>query len=92
MEKTLNREEAISILYDVINSDIINDEIADKLQEIANLIETEGQWHIDAFGMNAKDYGKLIVSPLCSINGVIQESYKAHIKECNEIVEKYRWK
>lgn len=39
----ITREEAITTLYDVINSGIISDELEGKLQDIASCIDNEEQ-------------------------------------------------
>lgn len=41
MSNMITRTEAISALYEIINSGIISEELEDKLQEVANLIEIE---------------------------------------------------
>lgn len=37
----MGRKEAVNVIYEIINSDIINEELEDKLNEIANCIEDD---------------------------------------------------
>lgn len=90
-KKMLTRQEAIEALWEFVDNPVISEELSDKLQEIANLIETEEDYGIDPFGMKQEDYSLLCVSPLMSINGVVQQSYLDHCEKVNKIIDKYSW-
>ena len=51
----ITRERAISVIYQLINSGVLNEELEDQLQDIANCIEEE-KLGIHAWGMYYEDY------------------------------------
>ena len=92
MKNMLTRNEAVEALYRVINSNILNQEIVNDLEEIANLIDTEGEFEINPFGMSREEYAELYAAPLKAVDGVITERYIRHCEKCEEIIERYKWK
>ena len=87
------REEAIDSLYRVINSGIIEDELADELQEVANLVEFEMKGE-HFWGRPYKECDKLITFHREDLmtNDLIEEARQQHlnarfIPASNEIEE-----
>ena len=80
----ISRDEAIQVLYQVMNSGIISEDIEEELQDIANCIEGEKKglflWgadddHIDLFTARRED--------------LIDDAWEQHL---DELWEKYRIK
>lgn len=78
----ITREEAVTTLYDVINSGIISDELEGKLQDIASCIDNEEQ---GLFTWGADD--DVIDLFIAKREDLITPEWEQH---CNEIWEKYR--
>lgn len=57
----ITREEAKELMYDLINSGILSDEIETKLQDVANAIEYE-QYGLHMWGASDEDVYTLAVS------------------------------
>lgn len=61
MRNIITREEAIRTLVELCSSGILNDEIQDKLDDIANCIECE-QYGLHMWGSTNKDYATLFTA------------------------------
>jgi len=83
-DKMITRQEAINVLYQIMNSGIIDEELEDALQEIANCIEDENYLKIHSWGMPCNEYIKLHTSKRTDL-----PDYAAFIKECEEIYKRY---
>lgn len=57
----LTRDEAIEALYEIIDSPVVDEEIRDKMLDIANLIEIEKRG-MHFWGGNRDDYYEMVVS------------------------------
>lgn len=78
----ITREEAVTTLYDVIDSGIISDELEGKLQDIASCIDNE-EWGLFTWGAD-DDVMDLFVAKR---EDLITPEWEQH---CDEIYEKYR--
>jgi len=82
MSNIITREKAVKRLYGVINSGIIDRELEEDLQEIANCISEE-MYCLHTWGADAEEVGKLFTSYR---EDLITEELK---KELADIDDKY---
>lgn len=78
----ITRDEAVTTLYDVINSGIISEELEERLEDIASCIEHEEQ---GLFTWGADD--DVIDLFVAKREDLYTPEWEQH---CNEIWEKYR--
>ena len=78
--KTISRDEAIATLYQLVDNEIIDSDLSDDLQEIANNIEHE-KYGIHTWGIPDDEYFKIVV--------VHREDLKDEIAEQKRLIEKH---
>jgi len=78
------REEAIKTLYQLINSDVLSDEIAEKLEDIAKCIGAEDEQNIFIWGVEDNDWAELYIAYRSDL---WTDELKARMKS---IYEKYK--
>ena len=61
MDKMITRDEAIVALYEIIDNPVIDEELRDKMLDIANLIEIE-KAGMHFWGGNLEEYHEMVVS------------------------------
>ena len=81
----ITREEAKRLMYDIMNSGIISDEIEEKLQDVANCLEFE-QYGLHMWGASDNDIETLTTSMRTD-----SPDYPAHIKKQQEIADYHRF-
>jgi hypothetical protein len=79
-EKTISRDEAIQTLYEFIDNEVIDEDLSDRLLEIANNIDNE-KYGIHTWGINNEDYVKIVTSYRDDLTDKIEEQKK--------LIEKY---
>lgn len=82
MRNMITREEAISAMYTLINTGILEEDLEETLQEIANAIEHE-RCGSHTWGADAEEYATLVTSRRADL---ITAEYAAEKKR---IVNKY---
>lgn len=75
MGKTISRQEAIRLLYDLSDSEFLNEELSKKLLEISNILEQE-QYGIHAWEIPQDDYYKIVVAYRDDLTKEIEEKIK----------------
>ena len=94
----ITREEAIETLYDLINSNILDEELEESLQDIANCIEAEETHNVFLWGADCEafDLFVAVMDPYQSSKEFQTEKnikrYEDWMKHCNELYEKYKIK
>ena len=80
----ITRQEAVSVIYAIINSGIISEDLEDALQDIANCIEDEETLQIHSWGMPEDDYMTLHMTMRTDL-----PEYEEFMKKCEEIHQRY---
>ncbi len=97
-EHYVTREEAIETLYDLINSDILDEDLEEQLQDIANCIEAEETHNIFLWGADYEVFDLFVakMDPYGSSKEFQTEEnikrYESWMKHCKELYEKYKIK
>lgn len=81
----ITREDAKIVLYEVMNSGIISDELEGDLQEIVNCIEYE-QLGLHMWGADDGDVGTLAMAMRTDI-----PEYQEHVKKQQAIADRHRF-
>ncbi len=98
MTNYITRGEAIEIIYKLLNSSILNEELENKFEDIANCIEAEETHNIFLWGADreAADLFCAVMDPYHSSKEYRTEEnikrYEDWIKRREELYEKYRIK
>lgn len=79
----ITRDDAIEVLYDLINSNVLDDELCEDLQNVANCIEGER----DAMHLWGADDHE--VAELYTTVGGDEPFIKEHEALCNKLYKKY---
>lgn len=82
-ERTISLDEAICTLYELIDNPVIEEDLSDKLQEIANHLDHQ-KYGLHTWGIPEKDYEKLVVA--------YRDDLTAEIQEQTKIAKKYAFK
>lgn len=83
----LTRREASSVLYSIINSGIISDELESALCEIESCIMAEENFEIHAWGMPSEDFALLHTAMRTD-----HPDFDSFVNKQREIVDKYSFK
>ena len=82
----ITRQQAVSVIYEVVNSGILSDELEGNLQDVANCIEDEEMLQIHAWGMPDDDHSMLHTAFRTDL-----PVYDEMMKKCEEIQKRYRF-
>ncbi|MCR5835973.1 MAG: hypothetical protein K6G88_05680 [Lachnospiraceae bacterium] len=93
------REKAVEILYEIINSGILDEELEVKIQDIASCIAAEDDNGIFIWGAEENDWIDLYVSKMDPYNSSVpyntdelKKEYDKWIEHCKSVYEKYKIK
>lgn len=98
MTNYITRDEAVETIYKLLNSGILNEELEDKLEDIANCIEAEETHNIFLWGADreAADLFCAVMDPYQSSKEYRTEEnikrYEDWTNHCDELYEKYKIK
>lgn len=83
--KMIERDDAVRLLYSVINSGIVHDDLANALEEVAQCIAAENDG-LHVWGVNSDDVAELYTSVRTDT-----DEYKAHCDLCDELYQRYHF-
>ena len=79
----IDRQKAVEVLYDLMNSDMLGGELEDELQDIANCIEAEEN-NLHLWDADDLDVAVMMVNPDTN-----DPDYERLVAKCDRIYKKY---